>query len=586
MLVRLTTSICLSLFVIGIFAQEPLKHERKIYVSPEKRVYVNKAQPIYFKISLSADDNGQTYTLPSEQTPKYANPMYIDAEGLNTLRSPYAVDPATKKIVEPKRDVLFDLYADGIAPVTKIKFINTGKHMRNGIIYYGRGLKSDFIAKDEMSGVEGTYVSLDKAVYQDITKSQTILDQEKEYIIAYYSVDHVGNVETPKTEKFSIDLSAPITSFTIIGESKGKVLSSKAAIGLTAKDTLSGVAKILYSINDGPEKVYTTPIPMAVLKDGKSKINYYAIDNVGNKEEMKVISASTEAIEDKTDMTTFSFYIDKEPPVISSEVIGDQYKGKYFYISKNSQFKINANDEKSGVAKIMYSINNPSLNMTYNDPFPISGNGMHTVYFAAVDNVGNLALAQSQQVYVDKHIPSSRVAFQGKQFVNRDTLFITGNTKISIVTNEIGAGIQKVEYMLDGNKAEYSAPITMDKAGFYTIEYLAKDNVNNTESTKKCSFFVDNTSPKIIYNFSTKAIGEKSIRDQKYVIYPSNVMLYIAATDNAAGVESLIYKVNGKEAQSTIPLKDFIPGNYEIEIVASDVLKNKSTETIRFAIEN
>jgi len=87
------------LFVLNLsltFAQTQLKHEKKIYVSPEGKVFVNKHLPIYVKISTSPDDKSPSVTLPSIITAKYANPMYFDSEGRNTLRSPWAVDTSTK----------------------------------------------------------------------------------------------------------------------------------------------------------------------------------------------------------------------------------------------------------------------------------------------------------------------------------------------------------------------------------------------------------------------------------------------------------------------------------------------------------
>jgi hypothetical protein len=63
-------------------------------------------------------------------------------------------------------------------------------------------------------------------------------------------------------------------------------------------------------------------------------------------------------------------------------------------------------------------------------------------------------------------------------------------------------------------------------------------------------------------------------------------MLYIAATDNASGGEYIEYRINGKPAQTVLPVKGFLPGNYEIEISAQDVLKNKAMDVIRFSIED
>ena len=343
---------------------------------------------------------------------------------------------------------------------------------------------------------------------------------------------------------------------------------------------------IYYSINDGSEKIYTEPIPLSLLSDGKSKIHYFAIDNVGNKEESKVLAASTEQLGSNKDASTFSFYIDKEAPSMSFEIVGDQHSGKYLYMSARSRFKVNATDEKSGVAQIMYSINNPLLKETYSEPFAIEGDGLSTVHYASTDNVGNAALAQSQQVYIDHSIPTSKVSYTGKQFRNRDTLFITMETRIGISASEVGAGVKTINYKLDGgNTTVYTSPVTVAKEGLHTLEFNAIDNVNNTENIQKHSFVVDNTPPDIMSNFSIKPIGEKTVRDEKYIIYPSNTMLYIAATDNSSGVELVEYKINGNEAQTIIPVKGFVSGNYEVEIKAYDVLKNKTSKVIRFAIE-
>jgi hypothetical protein len=566
-------------------AQEQLKHEKKMWVSPEQKIFVNKLLPIYFKVSTSPDANAPAYTLPSEQTPKYANPMYFDTEGRNTLRSPSAVDPDTRKQIIPLTDIKFDVYADGSIPHTKIHLNGAEKFTKNGILYIGKNLKIDLAATDETSGVESSYLSVDKAVYTDYSKFQGAFDQEKEYAISVYSVDHVGNVESPVSAKFHTDLTAPTTTFKIIGEKKGNVLSAKASISLSSNDTLSGVKHIYYTINDGPEKVYAEPIPLSVLKDGKTQIHYFAVDNVGNKEESKVLATSTEGSGNES--STYSFYIDKEAPVMSVEIVGDQHVGKYSYMSERSRFKINASDEKSGVAQVMYSINNPLLKETYSEPFAIPGDGLHSIAYASTDNVGNAALPQTQQVYVDRSTPRSKVSYSGRQFWNRDTLFITKETRIVISTSEVGSGIKAVSYAFDGSPKEvYTTPLTVEKEGLHTFEFFAADNVNNTEDVQKCSFVVDNTCPEILCNFSVKAIGEKMVKDEKFPVYPSNTMLYIASTDNASGVERVEYSINGKEAQTVIPLKAFAPGNYEIQIKAYDMLKNMASKIIRFTIEN
>ncbi len=104
-------------------SQEPLKHKKKIYKAADGKLYANRNLPLYFRISTSADADAESYLLmPSANSKKYANPMYLDSEGYNTFRSPSKVDTVTKKIVYPLEDIIYELYSDSKSPVTKFSF--------------------------------------------------------------------------------------------------------------------------------------------------------------------------------------------------------------------------------------------------------------------------------------------------------------------------------------------------------------------------------------------------------------------------------------------------------------------------------
>ena len=109
--------------------------------------------------------------------------------------------------------------------------------------------------------------------------------------------------------------------------------------------------------------------------------------------------------------------------------------------------------------------------------------------------------------------------------------------------------------------------------------------MNNQEELQSLVFVVDREGPSIHHHFSVEPIGEKTIREENYVIYPSNTKIYIGATDDVAGEESLKYSVNGSKVSEKIPLSGLQPGNYTIDIEAADALENKTTKTIRFSIE-
>ena len=143
------TLICLIVITL-LFAnlgksQEPLKHKNKIYRSENGKLYANKDLPIYFRIATSADDNAASYLLmPSADSKKYANPMYMDTEGYNTFRSPSKVDTITKKTVYPIEDIIYELYSDSKAPVSKFSFDNKKPYKKDSIYYVSENLEVKF----------------------------------------------------------------------------------------------------------------------------------------------------------------------------------------------------------------------------------------------------------------------------------------------------------------------------------------------------------------------------------------------------------------------------------------------------------
>ncbi|WP_185966930.1 hypothetical protein, partial [Clostridium sp. HBUAS56017] len=64
--------------------------------------------------------------------------------------------------------------------------------------------------------------------------------------ISFYSVDAAGNTETANTTYVKIDKSAPVTT----SNAPTNWSKDDVTVSLTATDTLSGVAKTCYSIDD------------------------------------------------------------------------------------------------------------------------------------------------------------------------------------------------------------------------------------------------------------------------------------------------------------------------------------------------
>ncbi|HRW63692.1 MAG TPA: hypothetical protein P5132_09400, partial [Bacteroidales bacterium] len=527
-------------------AQEPLKHIKKIYRSPEGKLYANKSLPIYFRIATSPDDDAQSFLLnPAEDSKKYANPMYFDTEGYNTFRSPSKVDTVTKQVVYPLEDIIYEIYSDSKAPVTRFSIEQSKHYLKDGIYYFNEKITIQFNAKDETSGVEASYYSLNGQAFQALT-STIELNEEKQYILKYYSVDNVGNAEDIKEIKIVIDITKPETKLTAEPDKYENIVSPRTKIILEATDNSSLVKQTLYSIDNGTFYKYSKPLNLATFKEGEHNIIYYSIDNVGNEEPKK----------------EFQFYLDKTAPMVVDELIGNTFitNGKE-YSSGRSKIKLTAMDNKSGVKEIRYSISDGEFQV-YSQPFYLSKSGQLKIQTFVIDNVNNQSINtimtdKSNISYVDLSGPKLGHSFTGAKFQSKDTVFITKDTKIQLAASDDAAGFNRLTYSIDnGDITPYTKPFIINNEGVHTITYTGYDNVENT-SVNSFICVEDNIGPEIFFRFSILSDKQKTLDGKIYDIYPEHVVLFLSSTDLSVGFDKMFYSVNG---QAKKPYTSLITG--------------------------
>jgi len=566
---------------LNLFAQETLKHDMKYYVGTDGKLYWNRYLPFYLNISPTL--GGEGVTLKSEITEQYTNPAYWDSEGVHYVRHDFAVNQDTKTIVVPNIEIKFEVYADGISPVTTSEFINAEKTTQNKVVYYGPNLETVIKSTDNLSGVEKTYYSINKekwTEYQDQIKFST----EGMFNLQYYSADNVGNAEVYNSKDFVVDLTPPSTYYTIVGISiPANILASNTLITLASEDKLSGVSKIYYKIDSNPEVLYKGGIiPISVLANGDHKLTYWAVDNVNNKETEQV----------------FDFYLDKFAPILTSDVLGDRYLvNDQVYFSGRTKMKLTAVDNKSGIKDVLYSIDGDDF-ISYDQPFYLpSVPGVHIVRYYAIDNVENNTSSDKSvnykldnykynvnKVYVDLVGPTLGFEYVGDNFKARDTTFINSKTKIKMNAKDAESGFQYLSYSLDGvlEETKYSEAFTIENQGYHEIEYFGYDNVNNRNKAD-FKFVVDNEAPELKYNFSIESIGVEKGLDK----YPSYVMLYLAATDEKVGTKDIYYSINGGNELKFSKFIEVFSAKTEnlLKIRVTDKLNNEKIFEIKFYTE-
>src|SRR6056297_3316599 len=454
-----------------LFAQEQLDHEKKIYQSPEGKLFINKDLPVYLSISTSPDENSKSFRLKSEDSKEYTNPMYFDTDGINTIRSPWKVDPETKKYVYPKEEIIFEVYADSKAPKTDISYGIKETYKADNKIYLGKKTTISFEKYDAISGVSEIYYSIDGAPYKKYEEPINI-EKEKNYKIKYYGVDYVGNVEEPKEAHLVLDLTPPKTSHKIEGDKHENIISERSEITLIPENKLSNIKQTYYSIDKGNPKPYNASIKAKYLNEGEHSITYYSTDQVKNEEKEH----------------TFKFYVDKTPPRVVDELMGNTYvaQGKE-YLSGRNKLKLISMDNKAGVKEIRYSVNDGAFKV-YEKPFRLSASGRLKIQALAIDNVNNKRQTEmlsnsSSRSHVDLSGPSLNHSFEGPSFTSKDTTYITKDTKIKFNGNDDQSGFKKITYNIDGEtEKEYNGSFSLKEEGIYKLSYTGYDNLDNTNT--------------------------------------------------------------------------------------------------------
>ncbi|MCG8411610.1 MAG: chitobiase/beta-hexosaminidase C-terminal domain-containing protein [Bacteroidales bacterium] len=568
----------LSLFITNMsLAQEQLKHKKKIYSSPEGKLFINKDLPVYFWITTSAEDKeAQPFLLsPAKNSKKYANPMYLDTEGYNTFRSPYQVDPVTKKIVSPRQDIIYEMYADSKAPKSKFIFGSKKYYKEKDVFFFGEKINLSIKSFDELSGVQAIYYSINESPYLKLDKTVE-LNNETLYNIKFYSVDNVGNVEKPKHIKIKIDLTTPTSKLEIDKDLHENIISIRSKILLKANDFNSSVKTIFYSIDNNSSKKYTTPITVSNLTEGEHTISYYAIDNTGNKEPSQ----------------KYLFYLDKSAPVVVDELIGNTFiaNGRE-YSSGRSKVKLTTVDNKAGIKEVSYSINKGKF-IKYTQPFYLKKSGKLEILVSAVDNVNNkktirIMSNRDNIPYVDLSGPILEHKFIGAKYTFKGTTFITRNTQINLKAKDLASGFKRLEYSINNTGIKnYKTPFKVETEGIHQILYSGYDFVDNL-STKTFSFVEDNTGPEIFHRFSIQSDNTKNIKNKIFPSFPQHTVLFLSSTDKLVGFDKLQYSINGNSFKPYAGLiKGFVKNKlYSIKVKSLDKLGNKNEKIIEFYIE-
>ncbi|HAA12269.1 MAG TPA: hypothetical protein DCE41_11435 [Cytophagales bacterium] len=555
--------------------QQVLEHEKKVFTDDDGTIYWNRGLPVYIRLSPTPGPDAPAQMLNQDTRGRYVDaPYYFDTEGPNYIRTRYAVDENGNTIF-PRDEVLWEIQADGLAPSTTIRFSETRPYRKDGKFYFKGEVTISLTGTDGVSGIENLYYSINGQPYKAYTEPVKLTDPS-EYNLKVYGVDRVGNVEEIQERNFIVDDNAPQSKLDVEGDRMGNVVSGRTTFSLAATDDVSGLNRITFRIDEGPETTYTRALSMNGLAQGEHIITYRAYDMVANTEEEQ----------------RFEFYVDRDPPLVTEEILGDVVmRNGRPYVSGRAQVKLAAIDNKAGLDAIYYSTDDENF-QKYERPFYLNSEAQQNgISYYAIDKVGNRRGTQFKQsqdgtfANIDLSGPTLAQRFQGPRISTRDTIFIGPATKIILLGSDPASGMDYLSYSINGgDETRYEPPFTIGEQGHYDVDYFGYDAVGN-RNRNEFTFFVDATAPEILFNFDGPSLGVTEDNPAQ-PIYPTYVNLFLSAKDNLISTQSITYSINGGSYRTySGPIRGFAAGrSYEVSVRVSDPLGNQSTASIKFTV--
>ncbi|MHB8840307.1 MAG: OmpL47-type beta-barrel domain-containing protein [Candidatus Aquicultor sp.] len=244
------------------------------------------------------------------------------------------------------------------------------------------------LTADVLSTIFYSFDSGDEKVYAD-----PIIALEGTHALSYYAADKLGK-EEPHSQIFKVDTIAPttpvlwsigyITPSNVESIAIGGLSEQGSTIFITASD---GEHEVRASVKAGG--TFNAILNLASLGDGIVTFTAFAKDEAGNVSPLSIPVQTTKDI---------------SPPNTIVRTHGKLGDNGWFVGDIGVNLTAEDGVDGSGVARIEYSYDAENW-QTYAIPFEISDEGTTTLYYRAIDNMGNTEIAKEEIVRLDKTPP-------------------------------------------------------------------------------------------------------------------------------------------------------------------------------------
>lgn len=334
-----------------------------------------------------------------------------------------------------------------------------------------------------------------------------------------------------------------------------RILPLRAKLHLNAIDALSGVARTMISIDGAPFVVQPAGGP-TVTQEGKHRLRYFSVDQVGNVEKMQ----------------EYAFSLDGTPPVTKLAISGPKADA---VVGVGTSLTLSADDADAGVQSILYRLDD-GTEQVYEKPLALDllAEGSHHIQFHAEDRVENGEKPQDFKFVVDRQPPNITLSIDGPQFSDKGVRYVTPDTEIELASRDAVAGPTPVRYGIDGAPATtvYAGPFHLPAvSGIHHLSIEADDPVANHVQVNVDDIYVDITPPVTAVQFSRPFF----VQDGYVILNPAS-KIALNASDPESGAAAVTYSLDGGPQQKySGPFSVAALGEHTLTVSAVDNIGNK-----------
>jgi hypothetical protein len=273
---------------------------------------------------------------------------------------------------------------------------------------------------------------------------------------------------------------------------------------------------------------------------------------------------------------------DLTPPVTEATYSPAQPDGQNGWYVHPVTISLTAHDDLSGVKSTEYSLDGGTGWQPYTGPATLDQEGTYTMSYRSTDQAGNVESAKDLTLHLDATAPITTATVQPGSPDGQNGWYVHPVT-VTLTASDNLSGVANTEYSIDnGNTWQpYTASITFDQDGKYTLSYRSTDQAGNVEATRTVDFNADVTGPAIAVSVPvTVTQGTYSYSDAE------DLTPQFTVTDDMSGVDpgKTVLTLDGQPLQqgTSVPLYTLPLGTHTLTVTAEDRAGNCSSQTVAF----